>query len=99
MRYIQITAWFLLLISCTAAVAQDSPFIPEDYVITFRDEFDEPIFTVPLYWMISPEITSQWTGEPADWNGDPTTSTRWPMKAELDYVRIYKRQQTQDSSR
>lgn len=61
-----------------------------------RNEGGESIFTGPLYWMISPEISSNWTGEPQEWNGDPTTSTRWPMKAELDYVRIYKRGKSEE---
>lgn len=36
----------------------------------------------PLYWLISPEIGSNWPGSP-----DGTTV--WPMEAEIDYVRVY----------
>lgn len=36
-----------------------------------------------LYFLISPEIGSNWPGE-------PTSDTEWPVEAELDYVRVYR---------
>ena len=38
----------------------------------------------PMYWQISPEIGNYWAGS-------PDGSTVWPMEAEVDYVRVYKR--------
>lgn len=36
-----------------------------------------------LYFLISPEIGGNWVGS-------PTGGTKWPMEAEIDYVRIYR---------
>lgn len=36
----------------------------------------------PMYWLLSPEMANSWTG-------DPDGSTVWPMKAEVDYLRVY----------
>lgn len=40
--------------------------------------------TLPLYFLISPEIGGKWVGP-------PTAETVWPTEAELDYIRIYRR--------
>jgi hypothetical protein len=35
-----------------------------------------------LYFLVSPEIGGHWVGS-------PTGGTKWPMEAEIDYIRIY----------
>lgn len=36
-----------------------------------------------LYFLVSPEIGGHWVGA-------PTADTKWPMEAELDYIRVYR---------
>jgi len=44
----------------------------------------------PMYFLMTPEIGSRWTGEPDE-------TTVWPMVGEVDYIRVYKR--TEDAIR
>jgi beta-glucanase (GH16 family) len=37
----------------------------------------------PMYVIVSPEIGNNWAG-------DPGPSTKWPMEAEIDYVKVYR---------
>ena len=37
----------------------------------------------PMYFLITPEIGNSWAG-------DPTAATKWPMEAEIDYIRVYR---------